>query len=112
MVTGGAATPYPTQTADLHHEIEQVVAIGTGGADIAETDALGHVWGYGVGVDLTRRDMQGEAKKMGRPWDMAKGFDHSAPLGVLVPAAGIDAGKGTIELKVNGAVRQTPTSTR
>ena len=107
LLTGGADMPYPTMTSDLHHEIEQVVAIGTGGADIAEADALGHIWGYGVGLDMTRRDIQGEAKKMGRPWDMGKGFDHSAPIGMMVPAEGIDPGKGLIELKVNGKLRQT-----
>ena len=106
LVTGGADMPYPTQTSDLHHEIEQVVALGTGGADIAEADAMRHVWGYGIGLDMTRRDLQGEAKKLGRPWDMAKGFDHSAPIGELAPAEGIDPGKGRIELKVNGVVRQ------
>ena len=107
LVTLGADMPYPTMTSDLHHEMEQVVAIGTGGADIAEADALQHVWGYGAGLDMTRRDLQGEAKKLGRPWDMGKGFDHSAPIGMLVPAAGVDPAKGKIELKVNGEVRQT-----
>ncbi|UFN47032.1 fumarylacetoacetate hydrolase family protein [Roseomonas sp. OT10] len=107
VVTGGADTPYPTETADLHHELELIVAIGTGGRDIPKAEALKHVWGYGVGLDLTRRDMQTVAKKMGRPWDMAKGFDASAPMGELVPAAGIDPGKGKIELVVNGKVRQS-----
>ncbi len=107
LVTRGGDMPYPTLTSDLHHEIEQVVAIGTAGSDIAEADALRHVWGYGTGLDMTRRDLQGEAKKLGRPWDMGKGFDHSAPISDLVPAAGIDPGKGRIELKVNGEVRQT-----
>ncbi len=107
LLTGGADMPYPTMTADLHHELEQVVAVGTGGADIAEADALHHVWGYAVGLDMTRRDLQGEAKKMGRPWDMGKGFDHSAPIGDLIPAEGVDPGKGLIELKVNGKIRQS-----
>ena len=107
LVIGDADMPYPTMTQDLHHEMEQVVAIGTGGADIAEADALTHVWGYAAGLDMTRRDLQGEAKKLGRPWDMGKGFDHSAPIGTLVPAAGVDPGHGAIELKVNGEVRQT-----
>ncbi len=93
-------------TKDLHHEMEQVVAIGTGGSDIQEGRALSHIWGYGCGLDLTRRDLQAEAKKMGRPWDMAKGFDHSAPISDLVPAAGIDPAHGKIELKVNGEIRQ------
>ena len=106
LVTGGADMPYPPQTSDLHHEMEQVVAIGMGGADIAEADALHHVWGYAAGLDMTRRDLQGEAKKLGRPWDMGKGFDHSAPIGLLVPAAAVDPAHGAIELRVNGAVRQ------
>ena len=107
LVIGGADTPYPPQSNDLHHEMEQVVAIGTGGADIAAAAALGHVWGYAAGLDLTRRDLQAEAKKLGRPWDMAKGFDHSAPIGLLVPAAGTDPGRGRIELRVNGELRQS-----
>ena len=107
LVIGGEDTPYPPQSNDLHHEMEQVVAIGTGGADIAAAGALGHVWGYAAGLDLTRRDLQAEAKKLGRPWDMAKGFDHSAPIGLLVPAAGIDPGRGRIELRVNGELRQS-----
>jgi len=107
VVVGGADMPYPTLTKDLHHEMELVVAIGTGGTDIAEADALKHVWGYCAGLDMTRRDIQGEAKKTGRPWDMGKGFDHSAPMGALVPAGGFDPSRGKIELKVNGTVRQT-----
>jgi fumarylpyruvate hydrolase len=99
--------PYPPMTADLHHEMELVVAIGTGGADIAVGEALGHVWGYGAGLDMTRRDVQAEAKRTGRPWDMGKGFDHSAPMGALAPAAGIDPGRGAIALRVNGALRQS-----
>jgi fumarylpyruvate hydrolase len=88
--------------------MELVVAIGTGGKDIAEADALKHVFGYAAGLDMTRRDLQAAAKKAGRPWDMAKGFDHSAPIGEIVPAA--KAGHpsaGLIELKVNGKVRQS-----
>ena len=72
------------------------------GSDIAVGDALAHVWGYAAGLDMTRRDLQAEAKKLGRPWDMGKGFDHSAPIGTMVPATGVDPGKGAIELKVNG----------
>jgi len=108
VVTGGADTPYPTKTSDLHHEMELVVAIGKGGKDIAEADALAHVYGYAAGLDMTRRDLQAAAKKAARPWDMSKGFDQSAPIGEIVPAA--KAGHpdaGLIELKVNGAVRQT-----
>jgi fumarylpyruvate hydrolase len=91
----------------LHHEMELVVAIGVGGSDISVADALKHVWGYCSGLDMTRRDIQNEAKKTGRPWDMGKGFDHSAPMGALVPAAGVDPSQGKIELKVNGKVTQT-----
>ncbi len=107
VVTGGADMPYPTMTSNLHHEMELVAAIGRGGADIPEAEALAHVWGYAAGLDMTRRDLQNQAKKEGKPWDMGKGFDHSAPIGDLVPAAKVDPTKGRIELKVNGAVRQT-----
>lgn len=106
VLTHGADMPYPTMTANLHHEMELVAAIGKGGADIAEGAALGHVWGYASGLDMTRRDLQGQAKKEGKPWDMGKGFDHSAPIGEIVPAAKVDPTRGRIELKVNGAVRQ------
>ena len=107
LVIGGADMPYPPATKDLHHEMELVVALGSGGSDIAEADALKCVWGYAAGLDMTRRDVQGEAKKAGRPWDMGKGFDHSAPIGEMVPAAGFDPTQGLIELKVNGVVRQS-----
>ncbi len=102
--------PYPTLTKDLHHETELVMAIGTGGRNIAAADAMKHVWGYAVGFDMTRRDLQGEAKKLGRPWDIGKGFDLSAPIGPIKPAAecGIGA-ETTISLSVNGAVRQHST---
>ncbi|WP_135469341.1 fumarylacetoacetate hydrolase family protein [Crenalkalicoccus roseus] len=106
VVTGGADMPYPPMTKSLHHEMELVVAIGEGGADIRVEDALRHVWGYCAGLDMTRRDLQNEAKKTGRPWDMGKGFDHSAPMGALVPAAGVDPSRGRIELRVNGQPRQ------
>ncbi|MBE7220817.1 MAG: fumarylacetoacetate hydrolase family protein [Caulobacteraceae bacterium] len=108
LLTGGGDMPYPSATADLHFELELVVALGRGGADIAEGDAPGHVWGYAVGLDMTRRDMQGVAKKAGRPWDMSKGFDLSAPIADLVPAekAGPMA-SAALELRVNGAVRQS-----
>ncbi|GAA3341045.1 fumarylacetoacetate hydrolase family protein [Curtobacterium pusillum] len=107
VVVDGADTPYPSITERLEHEVELVVAIGTGGADIAVEDALAHVWGYTVGIDLTRRDLQAEAKRLGRPWDTAKGFDASAPIGELVPAADVDPASGPIELRVNGALRQS-----
>jgi fumarylpyruvate hydrolase len=107
VVIDGADMPYPSQTKNLHHEMELVVAIGTGGADIAIGDALKHVWGWCAGLDMTRRDIQNDAKKTGRPWDMGKGFDHSAPMGPLVKHDGsYDGSKGKIELKVNGQVKQ------
>jgi fumarylpyruvate hydrolase len=99
--------PYPTDCVGLHHEIELVVALCAGGASISQDDALSVVWGYGAGLDMTRRDMQAIAKRLGRPWDMAKGFDHSAPIGDLVLAERIDPSTGGIELKVNGTVRQS-----
>ena len=108
VVADGATLPYPAMTQNLHHEVELVVAIGEGGRDIAVDGALGHVWGYAVGVDLTRRDLQAEAKKAGRPWDMAKGFDRSAPVGPMVqaePGRAMDG--GAIRLSVNGQVRQS-----
>ncbi|MEO8525544.1 MAG: fumarylacetoacetate hydrolase family protein [Caldimonas sp.] len=102
--------PYPTLTKDLHHEVELVVAIGTGGRDIKAADAMQHVWGYAVGLDMTRRDLQGEAKKLGRPWDIGKGFDHSAPIGPVHRAAECNVGAATpIVLQVNGVVRQQST---
>jgi fumarylpyruvate hydrolase len=107
IVTGGADTPYPAATKDLHHEVELVVAIGTGGVDIPASSARSHIWGYAVGLDMTRRDVQGEAKKLGRPWDLGKGFDQSAPCAPISPvgrAGHID--KGAIWLKVNGKARQ------
>ena len=106
LVTGGADMPYPPGTSDLHHELELVVGLGSGGTDIPVARALEHVWGYAVGLDMTRRDVQAEAKRMGRPWDMGKGFDHSAPIGEMMKGDGFDPGRGAIELKVNGVVRQ------
>lgn len=108
LLINGADMPYPSKTADLHHEMELVVAIGTGGKDIPEGEALSHVYGYAAGLDMTRRDLQNTAKKTGRPWDMAKGFDLSGPIGEIVPAsqAGHPAA-GKIALTVNGTVRQT-----
>jgi fumarylpyruvate hydrolase len=107
IVLSGATIPYPQVTKDLHHEIEMIVAIGKGGADIPVEQALDHVFGYGVGLDMTRRDLQGEAKKMGRPWEMGKAFDNSAPCTGLKPASMIGhPAKGAIWLKVNGATRQ------
>jgi len=98
---------YPVGSKDVHHEIEMVVAIGRGGKNIPVEEALEHVWGYGVGLDMTRRDIQGEAKKMGRPWEMSKSFDQSAPCSPLRPASEIGhPAKGAIRLKVNGVVKQ------
>ncbi len=108
IVQNGGVMPYPPATKDMHHEIELVLAIGTGGRDIPAASALDHVFGYAVGLDMTRRDLQGEAKKAGRPWDMGKGFDHSAPCSAIVPAATIGhPTKAAIWLKVNGQVRQS-----
>ncbi len=104
---GGGDFPYPVQSEDVHHEIELVVALSEGGADIAEDKALDHVWGYGVGIDMTRRDLQGEAKKMGRPWDVGKAFDHSAPIGRLHAASNIGHfDQGRVWLEINGDIRQ------
>ena len=101
---------YPSLTKSLHHEVELVVAIGKGGRNIAAADAQSHVWGYGVGLDMTRRDLQGEAKKLGRPWDIGKGFDQSAPIGPIRKAADCNIVAATaITLEVNGKVRQAST---
>jgi fumarylpyruvate hydrolase len=107
IVQNGATIPYPQMTSDLHHEIEMIVAIGKGGADIPVGKALEHVFGYGVGLDMTRRDLQGEAKKMGRPWEMGKAFDNSAPCTALKTVAMVGhPSKGAVWLKVNGEMRQ------
>lgn len=105
---GGPAhrLPYPPQTQNLHHEIELVVALSTGGADLEPATALRHVWGYGVGVDLTRRDLQDVAKQARRPWDLAKGFDASGPVSELVPAESVDPTCGRIWLSVDDDLRQ------
>ncbi len=107
VVDSGATIPYPPLTQNLHHEIELVAAIGKAGFRIPRDEALDHVCGYGVGIDLTRRDLQDAAKKAARPWDWAKAFDRSAPCGPIVPAK--DSGHpktGRIWLSVNGAVKQ------
>jgi len=107
LVANGTPVPYPPRTSNLHHEIELVVAIGTGGREIPLERALAHVYGYAVGLDLTRRDLQFAARDQGRPWDVAKGFDHSAPMSAIRPAA--DRGhleQGAIWLEVNGETRQ------
>lgn len=108
VVVGGAAIPYPSHTEDFQHEIELVVAIGKDGSDIAVGDALEHVYGYAAGLDMTRRDVQAAAKKAGRPWEMSKAFDFSAPIGTIEPASAIGhPGAGAISFSVNGQVRQT-----
>ncbi len=107
VVDDGATIPYPPQTEDLHYEGELVVALGVGGRNIDADKALDHVWGYGVGNDLTRRDLQAEAKKMSRPWDVSKGFDNSAPCGPLHPVASVGhLPEGFIRSTVNGEPRQ------
>ena len=98
---------YPTQTKNLHFEIELVVAIGRGGRDIAVADAVSHIWGYAIGLDMTRRDLQGEMKKQGRPWCIGKAFDESAPIGPLHAIAATGELKhGAITLATNGQQRQ------
>jgi fumarylpyruvate hydrolase len=99
--------PYPGLTNDYQHEIELVAAIGKGGANIAVERALDHVWGYAVGLDMTRRDLQGQMKKQGRPWEVGKAFDHGAPIGPITPASKIGhPSKGAIWIQVDGADRQ------
>lgn len=107
IVADGDTIPFPPATQDLHHEVELVVILSDGGKDIDEADALGHVFGYAVGNDLTRRDIQGAAKAKGAPWDMAKGFDNSAVIGSVVPASDAgDMAKGAVRCSVDGGVRQ------
>lgn len=101
---------YPSLTQSLHHEVELVVAIGAGGSDIPVERALDHVWGYAVGLDMTRRDLQNDMKKQGRPWCIGKGFEESAPIGPITPKAAWSLhGDAEIRLEVNGAVRQRST---
>ncbi len=106
VVANGTAVAYPPATANLHHEIELVVAIGRGGAGIEARAALEHVFGYAVGNDLTRRDLQAAARERGQPWDTAKGFDASAPIGAIRPVAQGHLTHGRIWLKVNDVLRQ------
>ncbi len=102
--------PYPSLTKNLHHEIELVVAIGKGGKNIKTADALSHIYGYAVGLDMTRRDLQNDMKKQGRPWCIGKGFDHSAPIGPITPAAlAGDVAHAEIYVQVNGQDRQRST---
>lgn len=102
--------PYPSQTHNLHHEIELVVAIGVGGKNISAADAAKHIFGYAVGLDMTRRDLQNEMKKQGRPWCIGKGFDYSAPTGPITPASLVpEINSAAIALQVNGQGRQSST---
>jgi len=104
---------YPAGTSNLHYEIELVAAIGVGGANIKAADAMKHVWGYAVGLDMTRRDLQGVAKKEGRPWEIGKGFDQSAPIGPIVPtAAAGNPGNAAITLAVNGQMKQSSSTSK
>jgi fumarylpyruvate hydrolase len=107
VVPASGTVPYPSSTQDLHHEVELVVALKGGGSNVSPEQALDLVWGYGVGVDLTRRDLQEVAKKTGRPWDMSKGFDASGPCSPLQPAAATGhPQEGRVWLEVNGQVKQ------
>ena len=107
LVPPGRDFPYPSESKDVHHEIELIVALHKGGTDIAVESALDHVFGYGVGLDMTRRDLQGEAKKAGRPWETGKAFEASAPCSVLHPVSKVGhPTAGAIWLKVNGELRQ------
>jgi fumarylpyruvate hydrolase len=108
VVPPGADAPYPTQTHNLHHEMELVVALGAGGADVAPAAALGLVFGYAAGVDLTRRDLQSAYRDKGQPWEGAKGFDASAPISAIKRWSGPPP-QGRIALQVNGAVKQDAT---
>jgi fumarylpyruvate hydrolase len=104
VVASGLSLPFPTRTANLHHEVELVVALGRGGVAVKPGDAPSMIFGYAVGIDLTRRDMQAEAKKTGRPWDMSKGFDQSAPIGPVT--RGVPPPAGAITLTIDSQVRQ------
>ncbi len=107
VVADGMDVPYPQATANLHHEVEMVVALGGGGRDVPAEAAAALIWGYGVGLDLTRRDLQAVAKAKSHPWDVAKAFDHSAPVSALRPAADAHPSAATrLSLKINDAVRQ------
>ncbi len=106
VVPSGTTQPYPPATADLHHEVELVVALGAAGFRVAPEAAMGLVWGYGVGLDMTRRDLQAAAKDKRRPWSMGKDFAGSAVIGPLTPAAGFTPDAQRIALSVNGDLRQ------
>ncbi len=106
-VISEATVPYPRRTSDLHHEVELVVALGSGGSNVAASDTPSMIFGYAVGVDLTRRDLQASAKEHRRPWDVAKGFDNSAPISAITPVSSCGHRQtGAISLSVNGSERQ------
>ena len=107
LLPSGSQFPYPAASRDVHFEIELVCALGVGGSNISVSDALDHVWGYAVGIDMTRRDLQGAAKKLGRPWEAGKAFEHSAPCTPVHPAGVVGhPGEGRIWLAVNREIRQ------
>jgi len=112
IMPDGATVPYPSATQSLHYELELVAAIAKGGRNIPSAQALDHVYGYAIGIDLTRRDLQTIAKDKGWPWEMGKSFDHSAPCGPLYPAGDVGHTDRAISLKVNGAVRQNSTTAK
>jgi fumarylpyruvate hydrolase len=107
LVPSGGTFPYPDASKDVHHELEMVVALKSGGKDIPQDRALSHVFGYAVGLDMTRRDLQGEAKKLGRPWEVGKAFESAAPCSEIVAASAIGhPAQGAVWLKINGQDRQ------
>ena len=106
IVANHSTIPYPSRTSNLHHEVELVVAIGQGGKNILPADALDHIYGYAVGLDLTRRDLQNDLKSKGHPWETGKAFDHSAPIGAITPAESKPIDQGRIWLSVNDQLRQ------
>ncbi len=107
LLAGGSDFPYPPKTSDVHHEIELVVALASGGMDLAVEKATECVFGYAVGLDMTRRDLQGRMKKLGRPWEIGKAFEHAAPCSEIIPAGLIGHPReGRVQLRVNGELRQ------
>ena len=106
IVANDASVPYPSRTSNFHHEVELVVALANGGANIAANQATALIFGYAVGIDLTRRDLQSDARDHGRPWDLSKGFDRSAPVAAISAVNDVDYQRGRIWLKVNGNARQ------
>ncbi len=106
-ITQSNSIPFPTETKNLHHEVELVVFLKSGGSNIMASEANNHIFGYGVGVDLTKRDLQSVAKEAGKPWDLSKGFDNSAPISKIIKKEGALLEKGIISLKVNGNEKQS-----